>query len=235
MIQKMPHFKLEKYYWEKGFGVVAGLDEVGRGCFAGPVCAGCVAFPANLQFTINNLQIKIDDSKKLTPIQREIASKWIKKNALTWGIGVTGVNEINKLGIGLASMKSFRKAISNANKRLSVKGIEYSVLGFLLIDAFYKREFASSAYIPYTRGIGRKRQLGIFKGDQKSMSIAAASIIAKVYRDKLICDIAKKSKYQLYGWDSNKGYGTKAHREAIIKYGTTNMHRRVFINTWLSK
>lgn len=220
---KLPDFKYEKESWKKGFEVVAGVDEVGRGCFAGPIMAGCVVFSKNTIYDVQGTtlysgrKIIINDSKKLQPGQREAADKWIRKNALAFGIGTASVAEINKLGIKKASEIAFRKAIKNASIRIS--GIEY-----LLIDAFY---------IPYIKGLRRKNQRAIVKGDTKSVSIAAASIIAKVYRDKLMRSLSKQSKYKYYGWGRNKGYGTLEHRKAIKKYGITRQHRKAFVNTWL--
>ncbi len=218
----MPDFKNESKFWDKGFSVVAGCDEVGRGCFAGPVVAGCVVFVNN--FKGSTLKgVRIDDSKKLTFRQRVIADNWIRKNALSFGIGQASVSVINKLGIKNAADVAFRKAVANTNKVLKIKNIE---INFLLTDAFL---------IPKLKGIGKSRQLPIIKGDQKSFSIAAASIIAKVYRDKIMIKDSGKPKLQIYKWNKNKGYGTKEHREAILEYGITTLHRTQFVATFLSK
>ena len=104
----MPDFSFEKALWKKNYKAVAGVDEVGRGSFAGPVVAGCVVF-----HSIFNEALVINDSKKLTSIQREKADKWIKENALCWGIGEASVTEINRLGIVKATEKAFRRAIAN--------------------------------------------------------------------------------------------------------------------------
>ena len=203
----LPNLKFEKQAWEKGFKLVAGADEVGRGALAGPLVAAVVIFP--LSFARSLLAklnaSKINDSKKLSPNQREKAEKWIKENSLAWGIGEINVAFINKHGIAKATRAAFRKALKHLGA------------DFLLVDAFY---------VPYTNGIKRKNQLAIIKGDEKSISIAAASIIAKVYRDKLMSRLARRdlAKLKHYGWKKNKGYGTKTHREAIKKtrsYSTT--------------
>jgi ribonuclease HII len=212
----LPDFSFEQKLHKKGFRIIAGVDEVGRGCFAGPVIAGCVTFrrvPNSTNRILDN--VKINDSKKLSPKQREIADKWIRKNALAWGIGSASVVQINKVGIKKASEIAFRKAIKNC-------GVE---IDYLLIDAFF---------IPYVRGLRRKNQKPIIKGDTKSVSIAAASIIAKVYRDKLMTDLGKKPKYKKYKWNKNKGYGTLEHRNAIKKYGLTRQHRKKFVETWIN-
>lgn len=228
MVKKLPNFSYEKKLWKRGFGFVAGADEVGRGALAGPVVGTAVVFLrfANLQ-ALNYSNIRINDSKKLSAKQREKASKWIKRHSLAWGIGEVSVAVINKLGIAKATKMAFRKAIAKCNNRLQSTGYSLrhkkavvssqKAVDFLLIDAFY---------LPYTKNLRRKNQLAIIKGDQKSTSIAAASIIAKVYRDKLMVELSRK--YRRYGWNKNKGYGTKEHQEAIKKWGITRLHRKEF-------
>ena len=170
-------------------------------------------------------------------MQREKAARWIKKNSHAWGVGVGSVAEINKLGMSKATNSAFRRAVSQVNQKINTR------VDYLLVDAFY---------IPYVRGlrVGKKnglnqrrnpktlingsRQLAIINGDEKSFSIAAASIIAKVYRDKLMEKIGFLSKYKKYGWIENKGYGTKKHQEAIKKYGVTHYHRKRFVETFLN-
>lgn len=215
-----PNFLFENHLRNLGYKFIAGVDEVGRGCFAGPVVAAAVAFAPNSNFQLPifnqfSKKIIINDSKKLSPKQREIADEWIRKNALAWGIGQASVSQINKLGIKKASEIAFRRAIVNC--KLSIN--------YLLIDAFY---------IPYVKGLRRKNQKPIIKGDTKSVSIAAASIIAKVFRDKLMTDLDKRPKFRKYKWAKNKGYGTLEHRKAIKKYGLTRYHRNQFVETWIS-
>ena len=230
-----PNFLYEKKVRKYGYQLIAGIDEVGRGAVAGPVVAGCVVFKPGLK--IPSASVRIDDSKKLTARKREVSSKWIKQNCLTWGVGEASAKEIDKLGIVKATNKAFRKAIGNANQRFH-KRIDY-----LLIDAFY---------IPYVRGIrmGNKmkksrlkkdirsnlksirrygQQLAIIKGDEKSISISAASIIAKVYRDGLMSNWGGKKRYKKYGWKDNKGYATSKHRLIIKKYGKSSKHRLSFL------
>ena len=206
-----PDFSFEKKLAKKGYKLVAGVDEVGRGSFAGPIVAGCVVFPQDSRFTIPD-PIVINDSKKLTARRREKASEWIKENALAWAVGEISASKINSLGMAKASRMAFRKAIAKVKT------------DFLLIDAFY---------IPFVKGLRRKNQLAIVKGDTKSVSIAAASIIAKVYRDKLMTSLSKQSKFKPYRWGKNKGYGTREHQAAIKKYGTTREHRKQFVETWI--
>lgn len=253
-MRRLPNFLFEKKIWQKGYKFIAGIDEVGRGALAGPVVAGCVVFGKAIKEKIkklrkeemkngrskklkNNLTIKkfdnliIDDSKRLTSKQREVANRWIRENALTWGIGEASASEIDRIGIVKATSKAMRKAIGNANQRL------HNRIQYLLVDAFY---------IPYIRGIrmpsknkrkdkmteikknGSGQQKAIIKGDQKSFSIASASIIAKVYRDNLMIALSKKKQYKKYVWEKNKGYGTSEHRKAIDRYGAAHLHRRSF-------
>ncbi|OGM26380.1 hypothetical protein A3D00_04450 [Candidatus Woesebacteria bacterium RIFCSPHIGHO2_02_FULL_38_9] len=212
---KHPDFKFEKRLWKKKYSLVAGLDEVGRGSFAGPVVAAAVVFVAGIDITPG--VILINDSKKLTPSQREKADVWIKENTLAWGIGEAPTSAINRIGIAKATKAAFRKAVIEVNKKLP------SAVDFLLIDAIF---------ISYVRGLRRKNQLAIIHGDEKSFSIAAASIIAKVYRDNIMKKISKSPKLRVYGWERNKGYGTKEHQSAILKYGLTRYHRKTFVETF---
>lgn len=208
----LPDFGFEKSIWKKGFYVIGGVDEVGRGCLAGPVTAGCVVFPKG--FKVSELAVTINDSKKLRPREREKADKWIRDKALAWGIGEAPVSVINKAGIVKATQMAFRRAIIAAGKN-SEKSVD-----FLLIDAFYA---------PYVKGLRRKNQKAIIKGDTRSVSIAAASIIAKVYRDRQMTKLSKLPKYKAFGWGRNKGYGTAEHKRAISKHGITRLHRKLFV------
>lgn len=178
---------------------MCGLDEVGRGSFAGPVVVGAVIFQKNVQI-IDGLA----DSKLLKPRQRERLSKIIKEQSLAWSVAEVGVSVINKTGIGQATQMAFRRAI----KLLS------ETPDFILIDAFYVRH------------VNRKKQRAVKDGDKICASISAASIIAKVHRDKLMKKLHQK--YPQYGFAKHKGYGTKRHQEAIRKFGLTRIHRRSF-------
>lgn len=194
-----PTLDLETKLWNKGYTRVCGLDEVGRGSFAGPICVGAVIFPQDIQL-IEGLA----DSKLLKPRQRESLAKDIKSQALGWAVSEIGVAAINKVGIGKASQMAFRKAL----RILSIQA------DFVLIDAFY------------IRYLNRKRQKAVKDGDTICASISAASIIAKVYRDKLMKKLSKK--YPKYGFGKHKGYGTKLHQEAIKNSGLSKIHRRSF-------
>ncbi len=178
----LPDFSFEKKLHKEGYKLIAGVDEVGRGCFAGPVVAGCVVFSHSSKLYVSrHSSVIINDSKKLSAERRKVADKWIRKNATAFGIGAASVSQINKFGIKKATEIAFRKAIKNCEVQID----------HLLIDAFY---------IPYVKGLKRKNQRAIIKGDTKSVSIAAASIVAKVYRDKLMTSLSGKEKYGKYKW-----------------------------------
>lgn len=194
-----PTLDLESKLWRKGYKLVCGIDEVGRGCFAGPVVAGAVIFTKGV-----NLPEGIADSKLLKPRQREKLAIRIKNQARAWAVGEISVAHINKVGIGKATQMAFRKAL-----RLLLVQADY-----VLIDAFYIKH------------LSRKRQMPVKDGDSICASISAASIIAKVYRDKLMKKLHKK--YPKYGFGKHKGYGTKLHQQAIRHYGLSRIHRKSF-------
>ena len=177
--------------------IIAGVDEVGRGSLIGPVYAAAVILKKNI------IKNEIKDSKKLTKIEREKLAKFIKKNS-TWAIGSASVKEIEKLNILSASLLAMKRAI----KKLKVKP------NLVLIDGNKSPELSN--YLIKT----------IIKGDQKIKEISAASIIAKVSRDKLMFKMSES--FKKYKWDSNAGYGTKDHIKAIRKYGITKFHRKTF-------
>lgn len=207
---KLPDFEEEKKLWKKDFKYVIGVDEVGRGAFAGPVTVAAVVFKSE-SVEINSLGI--NDSKLLKPIKRQNLSKPIKNLCMTYSIVTISVSTINKVGIGKATNTAFRKSIDEIISKLKAK--EEKV--YLLADGFH---------IKHIKKIGLKNQKAIIKGDRKSISIAAASIIAKVHRDDLMRKLSMK--YPEYGFDKHKGYGTKAHQEAIKKHGLSKVHRKSF-------
>jgi ribonuclease HII len=188
----------ERELWGKGYKLIAGVDEVGRGPLAGPVVAACVIFPEDINI------LGIDDSKKLTSEKREELYWKIKENALDFGVGIIQEREIDKLNILRASLKAMQKAIS------SMKNTPH----FLLIDGNQKIPHLD---IP---------QLPVIKGDTLSLSCGAASIIAKVERDRLMKRLHKK--YPQFSFDQNKGYASKEHLEALRIYGPCKVHRRSF-------
>jgi len=176
----------------------AGCDEAGRGCLSGPVFAAAVILPKEYTHPLLN------DSKQLTKIQRELLRDEIRQNALDWAVAQVDPATIDEINILNASFL----AIGMAVKKLKQKP------GFLLIDG---NRFKSDLDIPFQC---------IVKGDGKYFSIAAASVLAKTFRDDYMKQIHEE--YPLYGWHRNKGYPTPAHQEALASYGITPYHRKSF-------
>jgi len=177
--------------------IIAGVDEVGRGSLVGPVYAAAVI----LNKKINTKLLK--DSKSLSKQDRERLNIYIKKNSY-WSIGKASVKEIEELNILNASLLAMKRAIKKLNKKPNL----------VMIDG------------NKTPDIKNYKLKSIIKGDQKIASISAASIIAKVSRDKFITKLAKK--FNNYGWETNCGYGTKKHLSALKKLGATRHHRKTF-------
>ena len=196
-----PDFSFEAALWERGIRYIAGVDEVGRGALAGPVAAAAVVLPAGAAAAAELMGIK--DSKQLAAGQREKWSASIRNIALGWEVGLASSAEIDGIGIVPATQLAMRRAIS----RLRVR-VEY-----VLIDYLHLPDIA----IP---------QESLVKGDERSISIASASILAKVARDAILCDL--DSQYPGYGFAQNKGYGTQVHRIALSKQGLSPVHRRCF-------
>lgn len=192
----MNNYKYESELINQGITLIGGIDEVGRGPLIGPVVAACVILPIN--YTLEGLT----DSKKLTEKKRNYYYEIIKRDAISIGIGIVDEKEIDKVNIYEATKIAMRKAIENLNVKAE----------HLLIDAM-----KLDIDIPFT---------SIIKGDRLSLSISAASVIAKVTRDKMMYELDEK--YPMYDLKNNKGYGTKKHIEAIEKYGITKYHRLTF-------
>ena len=183
---------------------IGGIDEAGRGPLAGPVVAACVVLGEKFDI------VGIDDSKKLSPKKREELFEKITSKALAYGIGIEDNNEINILQ---ATMRAMKTAAFETNRVLK-ENTGKDGIKLLLLDAVSLRDIDI-------------RQEPVIKGDAKSLSIAAASIIAKVTRDRIMTEYHEK--YPYYGFDSNKGYGTKAHYEGINNHGITPIHRKTFL------
>lgn len=203
--------KINEYRWKfcemqayekrlkiNGCQVVAGIDEAGRGPLAGPVVAAAVVLGDDFDV------LGIDDSKKLSASQRENLYEKILNRSAAYGIGVASVEEIDSMNILNATKLAMKRAVQNL-------GLSPD---HLLIDAVSLDNIDAG-------------QTAIIKGDQKSLSIAAASILAKVTRDKMVDSYSDT--YPVYGFEQHKGYGTKAHCEAILKHGPTKLHRKTFI------
>jgi len=188
---------LLKSYLNKNI-IEAGCDEAGRGCLAGPVYAAAVVLPQNFK---NEL---LNDSKKLSEKKRYELREIIINESIAWAIGIVDNNEIDKINILNASIKAMQFAV----EKLRVTPEH------LLIDG---NRFKKYKNIPHTC---------VIKGDGKYMSIAAASILAKTYRDDYMIELHKK--YPMYDWNKNKAYPTKKHRTAISEYGITKYHRKSF-------
>lgn len=197
---KLPNFNEEKKLWKKGFKRVAGLDEAGRGPLAGPVVAGVVLVA--VRFKISDELKDIKDSKMLSEERREELYEILTKHPqIDWGAGVVSEKVIDRINILEASKLAMEKAVKNLNP------------DFLLIDGNF--------------GLNIKiKQKSVTKGDQKVFSISAASIIAKVTRDRLMKKYHKK--YPQYGFLQNKGYPTEAHFASLKKFGPCEIHRKTF-------
>jgi len=204
-----PTLRFEKHLWKIGFSQIAGVDEVGRGAFAGPVVAAAVVFP-RMRRKVYSLH-DVRDSKLLSAKKRELLALQLKMRSLQWSVGSASPSEINNYGIVKATFTAMRRALKK------LKHVEY-----VLIDAFY---------IPYLRGLSRKRQLAIVKGDARCFSIAAASILAKVHRDRLMVELGNQ--FPQYHLDRHKGYGTSLHRQALKKFGAQSFHRKIFISKYI--
>lgn len=187
----------EKQAIEKGYARIAGIDEAGRGPLAGPVVAAAVILPQNFRGQ------EITDSKKLTPGKREICYDRIYEKALAIGIGIIDPAEIDRINILQASLLAMAIAVQNISP----------LPDHLLIDGTFQTPLKLS-------------QEAIPKGDGLSISISAASIIAKVTRDRLMCRYHEE--YPQYGFAGHKGYPTKSHKGAILRFGCCPIHRRSF-------
>ncbi len=194
----MDLYKYENELKKQGVHIIAGVDEVGRGPLVGPVVAACVVLPDDFELA------GLTDSKKLSEKKRNVFNEYIKEHALAYGIGEIGPNIIDKVNIYEATKLAMKKAIKQVQKQIKLEHI--------LIDAM-----PLNLDVPTT---------SIIKGDSLSISIAAASVIAKVYRDDLMYKLDKK--YPMYGYASHKGYPTKKHIEAINKYGLIDGYRKTY-------
>ena len=188
----VPNYKYELYYLSKDYKSIAGIDEVGRGAWAGPLVAAAVILPHRLY--------RLRDSKILNRAKREILARKIRRLAINFGIGIAEVWEINELGLHQATFLAYERAISQ------IKNTD-----FLLIDGF---RWPKSP-LPHQ---------AIIKGDNKCNSIAAASILAKVERDKMMRQLHRSCRK--YRFDLHKGYGTKLHQQRLAKHGPSEHHRQ---------
>lgn len=192
----------ERKIFSSGIKLIGAMDEAGRGPLAGPVVAACVVFNAN--FSINNDLLEVNDSKKLTALKREKLFEFIKQNFIEVSIGLCDHRTIDKINILQAAFLAMKKAIGSLKNKPD----------FLMIDGSLRLPNCSTP------------QQAFVKGDEKIFSIAAASIIAKVSRDRLMLTMDKI--YPNYGFGKHKGYGTKLHLEKLKQFGPCPIHRLSF-------
>jgi ribonuclease HII len=196
--QPVDLLSLETSLWKQGYRAVAGVDEVGRGPLAGPVVAACVVFPQDLFLP------EVNDSKKITAKKRERLFDQILRNAHEVGIGIVGEETIDRMNILNASLKAMWKAVRKLKSEPE----------FVLVDG---NQRIPNLPLP---------QMPVIKGDSKSLSIAAASIVAKVIRDRIMFNCHRR--YPEFSFAAHKGYATKTHVEALQAFGPCRIHRRSF-------
>jgi ribonuclease HII len=199
----MPHLRLEKQFLSKGHGLIAGIDEAGRGAWAGPVVAAAVILPLDDPKLASRLK-GVNDSKQLTALQRERLYDVIREVAVSWGVGGAGPGEVDNKGLVPATRYAMQRAVAMLNPQPDA----------LLIDAVNLQTLIS---LP---------QHFLNFGDSISLSIAAASIIAKVSRDRAMR--ALEDRYPGYGFAQHKGYGTAVHQAALAQLGICEVHRKSY-------
>jgi len=197
-----PTLDLEKQLWKKGFKIVVGIDEAGRGPLAGPVVAGCVCVTSKDQV----VEI-VRDSKKMTERQRNEAYDLIIQKSQGYGVGIVDAKRIDKVGIRQAVLEAMTKAVEDTEKMLKLRA-EYIIAdgGIMMIEGYNMES--------------------INKGDLNHYSIAAGSVLAKVTRDRIMNQYANQ--FPKYGFEKHVGYGTKLHMEMIKKHGPCEIHRLSF-------
>ena len=195
--------KYEKEYYSKGYKYICGIDEAGRGPLAGPVVAGAVILPEGCMIE------GVNDSKKLSEKKRDKLYDEITQKAVAWAVGIVDNKEIDEINILEATRKAMNMAINGLTQRPD----------YILIDAEKKVNTNGIPYLP------------IIKGDALSISIASASIIAKVTRDRIMYEYDKV--FPIYGFAKHKGYGTKSHIDAIGEHGICMIHRKSFTKNFI--
>ncbi|MEW6717676.1 MAG: ribonuclease HII [Chloroflexota bacterium] len=196
-----PDLRHERSLWSRGIRYVAGIDEAGRGALAGPVVAAAVILPPDRG--IKRTLCGVRDSKQMRPLERDRWAARIQTVSLSWGVGLASSEEIDLWGIVQATRLAMQRAVEGLKPFP-----EYLLIDFVLL---------SECPLPQT---------AIPKGDLRSLSIAAASVLAKTNRDTLMCEL--DAEFPEYGFAQHKGYSTAAHRDAIQRYGASRIHRRTF-------
>jgi ribonuclease HII len=199
--KKTPKLDIEQSLWQSGRKYIAGVDEAGRGAWAGPVMAGAVILPNDPQLRLTLAGVR--DSKQMTPRQREHWALEIKSVALAWSVGMASAAEIDEIGILPANRLAMSRAID----------------GLCLLPEYHLFDFIHWKDCPYS---GQK----LVKGETQSLSIAAASVLAKTTRDALMCEL--DNQFPGYEFARHKGYGTAIHQKAIEKLGLCSVHRKSF-------
>ena len=206
-LPEFPHLRYERSLWKKGLSWVGGIDEAGRGALAGPVVAAVVILPpdASLSRRVGAAQSLrgVRDSKQMTPLQRESWAPRIKKIALAWSVGFASAEEIDTIGI----LPATKLAATRAIESLSLSP-DYLITDYLIFPE-----------IPLP-------QTALVKGDRRSLTVAAASVLAKTARDALMREF--DGEYPGYGFARHKGYGTPQHRAALAQWGMCSIHRKSF-------
>lgn len=205
--------KIEKDLYEKGINNICGIDEAGRGPLAGPVVVASVIMPKDSMIE------GVNDSKKVSEKKREILYEKIIEEAIAYGVGIIDQKEIDRINILNATKEGLTLCIKNLEADLKEKQRGFEKPDIILVDALTKIN---------TDGISYQ---SIIKGDAKSYSIAAASIIAKVTRDRIMRQWDEV--YPMYGFEKHKGYGTAAHIAAIKEYGICPLHRKTFVKNFI--
>ena len=233
-------FTFEQKKIRKGFSFVIGCDEVGRGCLAGPVVAVAIALkPLNKKDKAQVESYKnINDSKVLSETQRELTERMIKPYLLCSGIGVVSEKVVDEVNIHNASLLAMRKAVENLVKSVACESKKIKIFVrkktkniFLVVDGKFLAFKADDVKIKIMNCGYNLVQEALVGADGKIISVAAASVVAKVYRDKLMKKMNEK--FPEYGFAKHKGYATFHHREAIKKFGLTVKHRRTFCKKFL--
>lgn len=209
-------------------GICCYIDEAGRGCFAGPVCAAVVVWskdykPENLDIPQQKLYESVKDSKKLSESKRIKIAEFIKKHAKAYAIACVDNEEIDKMNILQATFKAMHKALDEVSDRLVEKTCN-NIIDHIFVDGNRFNTYCGKdkEFVSHTC---------IVDGDAKLFQIAAASILAKTYRDKYIADLGNScEELKVYKWEKNKGYGTKEHTDAIKAHGISAYHRKTFIH-----